>query len=145
LKNNVIYYSKKQNSGELGIIRLHGVSVDQVYISQRKKKKNCFEVVTPTRTYFLVAESETEMMLWIESVKQSIQGKANSGGGEGQPPRIGVADFDLLNVIGKGSFGKVLQVRKKDNGKVYAMKVLNKKNILENNELEHTRTEKNIL
>ncbi len=83
---------------------------------------------------------------------------------------IGLQDFDLLNVIGKGSFGKVrcyqwsiyiavpseqsylmshtlqvLQVRKKDNGRIYAMKVLNKKNILDNGELEHTRTEKNIL
>jgi serine/threonine protein kinase len=36
-------------------------------------------------------------------------------------------------------------VRKKDTGKIYAMKVLNKKNILDNNELEHTKTEKNIL
>jgi len=145
LKNNVIYYSKKQNSGELGIIRLHGVSVDQVYISGRKKKKNCFEVATPSRVYYLIAESEAEMNSWIEAIKQSIIGKAAAGGQEGQPTRIGVADFDLLNVIGKGSFGKVLQVRKKDTGKIYAMKVLNKKNILENNELEHTRTEKNIL
>jgi len=145
LKNNVIYYSKKQNSGELGIIRLHGVSVDQVYISQRKKKRNCFEVVTPNRTYYLVAESEPEMHSWIEAIKQSIQGKSASAGSEGQAARIGVADFDLLSVIGKGSFGKVLQVRKKDTGRIYAMKVLNKKNILENNELEHTRTEKNIL
>jgi len=48
-------------------------------------------------------------------------------------------------VIGKGSFGKVLQVRKKDTGRIYAMKVLNKKNILDNGELEHTKTEKNIL
>jgi len=32
-----------------------------------------------------------------------------------------------LHVIGKGSFGKVLQVKKKDTGKIYAMKVLNKK------------------
>lgn len=27
------------------------------------------------------------------------------------------ADFELLKVVGKGSFGKVLQVRKKDTGK----------------------------
>ncbi len=40
---------------------------------------------------------------------------------------------------------QVLQVRKKDNGRIYAMKVLNKKNIIENGELEHTKTEKNIL
>jgi len=59
--------------------------------------------------------------------------------------KVSVKDFDLLNVVGKGSFGKVLQVRKKDNGRIYAMKVLNKKTILERNELEHTKAEKNIL
>jgi len=146
LKNNVIYYSKKQNSGELGIIRLHGVTADQVQVCTKKKKKNCFEVQTPNRTYFLVAESENEMNKWIESVRQSINGgKAAANGTTGQTKRIGVQDFDLLNVIGKGSFGKVLQVRKKDTGRIFAMKVLNKKNILDNGELEHTKTEKNIL
>jgi len=36
-------------------------------------------------------------------------------------------------------------VRKKDNKKVYAMKILNKKTIMERNEVEHTKSEKNIL
>ena len=36
----------------------------------------------------------------------------------------------LLKVLGTGSFGKVMQVRKKDNGRVYAMKVLQKANII---------------
>jgi len=145
LKNNVIYYSKKQNSGELGIIRLHGVTVDQVLISQSKKKrKNVFEIQTPNRVYYLSAETEPERDEWIKVIKDSI-GKGNATGSNGQSKKITVTDFDLLHVIGKGSFGKVLQVRKKDTGKIYAMKVLNKKNILDNNELEHTKTEKNIL
>jgi serine/threonine protein kinase len=42
---------------------------------------------------------------------------------EEEPQRVGVEDFDLLTVIGKGSFGKVLQVRKRDTGAIYAMKV----------------------
>jgi RAC serine/threonine-protein kinase len=143
LKNNVIYYSKKQNSGELGIIRLHGVSVDQVQVSNRKGRKNLFEIHTPNRIYYLQAESEQDMQSWMEVTKQSISGKSSNA--SEQTKKVSVQDFDLLNVIGKGSFGKVIQVRKKDTGKVYAMKVLNKKNILDNNELEHTRTEKNIL
>ena len=53
--------------------------------------------------------------------------------------RISIKDFDLLNVVGKGSFGKVMQVRKKDNGKIYAMKVLNKQTILDRGELAHTK------
>jgi serum/glucocorticoid-regulated kinase 2 len=34
--------------------------------------------------------------------------------------------FDLLKVIGKGSFGKVMQVRKKDTQRIYALKTIRK-------------------
>ena len=36
---------------------------------------------------------------------------------------LSIEDFDLLKVIGKGSFGKVMQVRKKDTQRIYALKV----------------------
>ena len=54
-------------------------------------------------------------------------------------------DFALLAVIGKGSFGKVMQVRKKDNNKIYAMKVLRKDAIIARKQVAHTRSEKAIL
>jgi serine/threonine protein kinase len=37
-------------------------------------------------------------------------------------------------VLGRGSFGKVMQVRKKSDGKIYAMKILRKKAIIERNQ-----------
>jgi len=51
----------------------------------------------------------------------------------------------LLNVIGKGGFAKVMQVRKKDNGKIYAMKVLKKKELIARKQVAHTNTERKIL
>eukprot|EP01111_Echinosteliopsis_oligospora_P001789 TRINITY_DN1261_c0_g1_i1.p1 TRINITY_DN1261_c0_g1~~TRINITY_DN1261_c0_g1_i1.p1 ORF type:complete len:449 (-),score=98.71 TRINITY_DN1261_c0_g1_i1:135-1481(-) len=152
LKGSELLYSKKQNGSELGIINL--VNVTMVRDSQRKKKKHCFEVWTPERTYFMCAESDEDRDAWITSLngaKKAMEAKKSSsttnGTGDGAvvEEKVGVKDFDLLKVVGKGSFGKVMQVRKKDNGKIYAMKVLNKKAILERNELEHTRAEKNIL
>lgn len=56
-----------------------------------------------------------------------------------------VNDFDLISVIGRGSYGKVLKVKHRSSNKVYAMKVLNKKVILDKNELEHTKNERSIL
>eukprot|EP00033_Pygsuia_biforma_P001612 GCRY01001814.1.p1 GENE.GCRY01001814.1~~GCRY01001814.1.p1 ORF type:complete len:368 (-),score=36.94 GCRY01001814.1:608-1711(-) len=56
-----------------------------------------------------------------------------------------IEDFDLLNVIGKGSFGKVMQVKKKDTGKVYAMKVLKKEQLIARNQVQHTKAERCIL
>lgn len=54
-------------------------------------------------------------------------------------------DFELLNVIGKGSFGKVMQVKKKDDGQIYAMKVLRKEAIIARKQVTHTKAEKSIL
>merc|ERR1711881_812926 len=57
----------------------------------------------------------------------------------------GPEDFQILKLIGKGTFGQVFQVRKKDTGRIYAMKVLTKKVIVQKKEIQHTIGERNIL
>lgn len=59
--------------------------------------------------------------------------------------KVSVDDFELLKVLGKGSFGKVMMVRKKDNMNIYAMKTLRKAALVKRNQLLHTKTERNIL
>ena len=54
-------------------------------------------------------------------------------------------DFTLLTVVGKGSFGKVIQVRKNDSGEIFAMKVLKKDHVVKRKQVEHTMTERRIL
>ncbi|KAI0319989.1 AGC/Akt protein kinase [Amylostereum chailletii] len=54
--------------------------------------------------------------------------------------------FDLLKVIGKGSFGKVMQVRKKDTQRVYALKTIRKANIASRpGEITHILAERTVL
>ncbi len=55
------------------------------------------------------------------------------------------SDFDFLKMIGKGSFGKVFMARHKDEGKIYAVKVLSKQTILQRNEVKHIMSERNVL
>lgn len=59
--------------------------------------------------------------------------------------KVGIKDFELLKVLGRGAFGKVMQVRKKDNQEVYAMKILKKAAIIGRNQVEHTKAERKIL
>ncbi|KAF3160334.1 hypothetical protein TWF106_002733 [Orbilia oligospora] len=56
-----------------------------------------------------------------------------------------IEDFDLLKVVGKGSFGKVMQVRKKDTSRIYALKTIRKAHIISRAEVTHTLAERTVL
>ena len=43
--------------------------------------------------------------------------------------KLKVDDFTILKVIGKGSYGKVVLVKKRDNEEILAMKILKKKDL----------------
>jgi protein-serine/threonine kinase len=58
---------------------------------------------------------------------------------------FGPQDFEVLRLLGKGTFGQVFQVRKLDTDRIYAMKVLSKKVIVKKKEIAHTIGERNIL
>lgn len=59
--------------------------------------------------------------------------------------RLGVEDFEPLKVIGRGAFGEVRLVQKRDTGHVYAMKILRKADMLEKEQVAHVRAERDIL
>lgn len=59
--------------------------------------------------------------------------------------KISKDDFSMLKVIGTGSYGKVLLVKKKDSGNLYAMKVLKKKYIQKMKQVKNTWAERKIL
>ncbi|KAI8657977.1 hypothetical protein NCS57_01177900 [Fusarium keratoplasticum] len=59
--------------------------------------------------------------------------------------KLEVEDFELLKVVGKGSFGKVMQVRKKDTARIYALKTIRKAHIISRSEVAHTLAERSVL
>lgn len=52
---------------------------------------------------------------------------------------VTVEDFNIMRVIGRGSFGKVYLVQKRGCEQVFAMKTLKKDMILRKNQAEHTK------
>lgn len=62
-----------------------------------------------------------------------------------QRHKMGVDDFELLTMIGKGAFGEVRICRERTTGNVYAMKKLKKSEMLRRGQVEHVRAERNLL
>ena len=54
-------------------------------------------------------------------------------------------DFELLSVLGRGGFGKVMQVRSKKTSHIFAMKILKKSELQRRKQVERTQTEMKIL
>nr|ACB71393.1 OPK1 [Harzia tenella] len=59
--------------------------------------------------------------------------------------KLTIEDFELLKVVGKGSFGKVMQVRKKDTNRINALKTIRKAHIISRSEVAHTLAERSVL
>ncbi|URE17004.1 Protein kinase C terminal domain [Musa troglodytarum] len=62
-----------------------------------------------------------------------------------QRHKMGVDDFELLTIIGRGAFGEVRLCKEKTTGHVYAMKKLKKSEMLRRGQVEHVKAERNLL
>ncbi|EOO03573.1 putative serine threonine-protein kinase nrc-2 protein [Phaeoacremonium minimum UCRPA7] len=58
---------------------------------------------------------------------------------------VGPQSFDKIKLIGKGDVGKVYLVREKKSGRLYAMKVLSKKEMIKRNKIKRALAEQEIL
>lgn len=96
-------------------------------------------------------DDKIENMIDSNEVQESIDLNHNPEHGSAMLPspeekqKVTIDDFDLLKVLGRGAFGKVMQVRKKDTGKIYAMKVLKKSMVYARKQVAHTNAERKIL
>ncbi|KAF2196472.1 kinase-like protein [Delitschia confertaspora ATCC 74209] len=82
---------------------------------------------------------------WIEIQYGTGSMKVGVNFVENRQDRLSIEDFELLKVVGKGSFGKVMQVQKRDTHRIYALKTIRKAHIISRSEVAHTLAERSVL
>ena len=118
----VTVYDRQNQEKFLGRLKLCPKLVDQQVVEQWLKLE--------PRAHDETVTGEIKLYWYYEKVDRK---------------HLGPQDFDIMRLIGRGTFGQVYQVRKKDTGRIYAMKVLSKKVIVQKKEVAHTIGERNIL
>ncbi|CAG8952409.1 hypothetical protein HYFRA_00001156 [Hymenoscyphus fraxineus] len=113
----------------------------------------------------LAQNASTSMLALVDSKNGNLSIPGQDGLGELQPPNrnmafrrtyssnsikvrnveVGPSSFDKIKLIGKGDVGKVYLVREKKSSRLYAMKVLSKKEMIKRNKIKRALAEQEIL
>ena len=80
-------------------------------------------------------ENKTNLLTWFSVL--------SSAAVCGSP--LTINDFDILDNIGTGSYGKVKLARKKDTRSIYAIKTIHKNRLVEKNRVDYIMQERNAL
>ena len=76
-----------------------------------------------------------------QNSSKSIKKKSNKN----KYNKVKLEDFQFIRLIGVGSYGKIYVASKKSSNKLYAIKILNKKNVYNQNERQNIKTERTVL
>jgi serine/threonine protein kinase len=155
LREKALIYADSPTSPPKGSISIHDVKVIDVATAQ-----HAFCIMGPLlqRSYVLRCDTPQDKERWTQAIRRAVGSEGNADDdddrteavlynrdGPQAPRAVCMADFDLLTVLGLGSFGRVMKVKEKATGHIYAMKVMDKEQVVANKMVNHTQAEKDIL
>lgn len=140
-RNKIIEIIAKSFKEEIGkdltLVLLEDKSLKNVVTLKPEKKKNEKFTRMPmdkekhiTLEKFLYGHRESKIIKEVVLTKDS---------------NVKFEDFNIISVVGRGSFGKVCLVEYKHTGELYAMKSIKKDILIESEQIQNTLLEKKIL
>ncbi|KAJ9161744.1 Non-specific serine/threonine protein kinase [Coniochaeta hoffmannii] len=129
----------------LGVVRINPrfeerqQFVEDPKASKKEREKAAAEFASRERALGIAGEQWVDVQYGTGKLKIGVEYVENRAG------KLTIEDFELLKVVGKGSFGKVMQVRKKDTNRIYALKTIRKAHIISRSEVAHTLAERSVL
>jgi hypothetical protein len=137
LRHKTIFYYADVNTNKppKGQINLHNASVDDSQVAKLR-----FKITTTARTYELKADTVTDYERWVGHIRRGISYNPAQDNDSADQMRKEISnartssrmvyqstastrkptldDFEVLVVLGRGSFGKVMKVRDRATGRV---------------------------
>merc|ERR1719193_1886650 len=102
--------------------------------------KNFYELFKPKRIMAMKIDDTRK-----DELIKRFKAKIKEDRSREDTKKVNVEDFKTVKVIGRGAFGEVRVVLKKENDQVYAMKTMRKKEMIDSNHVDHIKAERDLL
>ena len=100
-----------------------------------------FSILLPSKESLNFAcDTSDDSQSWVSSLKNSCKDTNKFSNCS-----LSITDFDIISVIGRGYFGKVMLVKKRESDELYALKTIHKSRLIESGKVETVLNERNIL